>query len=351
MRARAAGAAGAPAVGDVADAFGITPALHQPIRSLSGGETVKLAMAKSFIAAEYSRRLTIASPFSWLSANNRDSFFKLCARYQSLAIPVEVLALEEEDSTQAIDENDAFAPVSGPRVGFDLVMDRIRVRLGSFVHELHGREAHAEVADCRFRLGSPCLVVGENGQGKSLVAKILAGAVNFSGTARIETPAGLGRVRLLFQDVITQTLLRTFQDLASSTPQLTTASGMETYRRIIGHVTRVLAARGKPAPKGGKDGIRTLLEIKAMLIAIRLAASCRALILDEPDWGLNRASSVAFVSAAISAAHRLGVPVLLISHKPWWKSIAASILATERSGADADGTFQIRLHHQTEKAP
>ena len=124
------------------------------------------------------------------------------------------------------------------------------------------------------------------------------------------------------------------------------ASGSEAYHRIIGRVSRALGAREAKAPASNIDTLPTLLEIKAMLIAVRLASPCRALILDEPDWGLTRACSVAIVSAAVSEAHRLGVPVLLISHKPWWEPVAASVLKTERDGADAGGTFRIRLRHQ-----
>jgi ABC-type Mn2+/Zn2+ transport system ATPase subunit len=339
MRARDAGAS---RVAAVADDFGITPVLHQPIRSLSGGETVKLAMAKAFIAAGYSRRLTIASPFSWLSANNMMYFQRLCSGYRDLGIPVEVLALDEEDSTEAIGARDAYGAVSGPNADFDLHLENVRIRLKSFLLALHGREVFAEVGDCRFPLKSPCLLIGENGQGKSLVAKALAGALDFTGKARIERTGASGRVRLLFQDVVTQTLLRSFDGL-SALPSGGALSGMQTYRRIMAHVASVFTARGGRPPVGKNGGSRTLLEIKAMLIAVRLAAPCRALVLDEPDWGLTRASSVALVSAAVSTAHRLGVPVLLISHKPWWTPIAASILQAERTSADNGGNFRIRL--------
>jgi energy-coupling factor transporter ATP-binding protein EcfA2 len=350
MRAAAAGVGGAPPVEDVARDFGICEVLDQPIRSLSGGETVKLALAKSFVAAGYSRRLTIASPFSWLSANNTVYFAKLCAGYRELGIPVEVLALEGEDSGDGIGEKDAYRGSAQPGVDFELRLENARIRLGSFLHALHGREIHARLGDCRCPLKSPCLLVGENGQGKSLVAKTLAGAMDFAGTAQIGPAAGPGRVRLLFQDVVTQTLLRSFDGLAALPPG-GSRSGMRMYRRIIAHAAGVLEARGQRLPQPDISGIPTLLEIKAMLIAVRLAAPCRALVLDEPDWGLTRASSVAVVSAAVCEAHRLGIPVILISHKPWWEPVAASVLEVRRGSLENDGSFRIRLTPRERGAP
>ena len=79
----------------------------------------------------------------------------------------------------------------------------------------------------------------------------------------------------------------------------------------------------------------------------KLCGRPRALILDEPDWGLTRSSAVALVAAVIKAAHAFGIPVVLISHKPWWLTVAKSIIRVERGpkksddpGADA---FRIRL--------
>jgi hypothetical protein len=74
-----------------------------------------------------------------------------------------------------------------------------------------------------------------------------------------------------------------------------------------------------------------LLDIKTVLVASRLASAPSALILDEPDWGLNRSSAIAFVSAVLAAAHRQKTPVLLISHKPWWQSIAKSRVLVSRT--------------------
>lgn len=347
-RMRAGGSVGdrSLSVENVAEHFAISATLNQPIRSLSGGETVKLSMAKSFIDAGHSRQLTISSPFSWLSYNNAVYFERLCRRYQTMGIPVEILALDGEDSHTVIGENDPLVEPRQRNVEFHLGLEKVRIPLGTFFHDLQGQRPQAEVAEFESRLKSPCLLTGGNGQGKSLVAKVLAGAIDYSGNAQITNRGGSGRARLLFQDVVTQTLLRSFEGLAAPSSPESTVSTLDLYHRIIRHFTDAFASRDKPVPLTDGNRLPSLLEIKAMLIAARLGSRSKALIMDEPDWGLTRESSVALVSATVTVAHALGIPVVLISHKPWWESVAGSILKVARSDAGPDGSFQIRLGYR-----
>ena len=87
--------------------------------------------------------------------------------------------------------------------------------------------------------------------------------------------------------------------------------------------------------------------MKAALLAVRLCGRPAALILDEPDWGLSRPVALAFVFNVIKTAHKRGIPVVLISHKPWWLNAAGSILQVQRSAGGFQGTdpcaFKIRL--------
>jgi Fe-S cluster assembly ATPase SufC len=88
-----------------------------------------------------------------------------------------------------------------------------------------------------------------------------------------------------------------------------------------------------------------LLEIKLLLVAIRLAEPRTALILDEPDWGLSRVQAIAFVSAVVHVAHARGLPVILISHKPWWQTMARSVRAFHKEVLPPGGEslFRIRI--------
>ncbi|MGD8494466.1 MAG: ABC transporter ATP-binding protein, partial [Desulfobacterales bacterium] len=102
-----------------------------------------------------------------------------------------------------------------------------------------------------------------------------------------------------------------------------------------------------PSEPSEDRGFRSLLEVKAILVAIRLCGKPSAIIIDEPDWGLKRASAVAFVSAIISVCHKSDVPVILISHKPWWLNLAKSVLRVERTAKKIEEkgkySFTIRL--------
>lgn len=335
---------------DVAGEFGIHDCLYQPIRTLSGGETVKLALAKASVASGYTGKLIIASPFSWLSRENSVFFQKLFDRCNRLDVPVELFALEGENSDKPIIDSEFPSDSLRDPIDFSLRFEALRIPLGSILNPVHSRQIHARVNDFRADLGSPCLIVGENGRGKSLIAKILAGAISHQGTAEFMRREKSGPARLLFQDVISQTLLRSFNAIADSTTDVDGFKPFEIYDRLMTDYSAYDTAPGDEDPRerlSGGSGFWSLLEIKTMLMAVRLCGQPRALILDEPDWGLTRASAVALVAAAIQTAHTFGIPVVLISHKPWWLSVAKSIIRVNRTPKADDGqgafAFEIRL--------
>ena len=201
---------------EIAEAFGIMENLYQPIRTLSGGETVKVSLAKSFVVSNSSNRLVIASPFSWLSSENFVYFENLFHHYLNHDIPVDVFALEGEDSNEMISGPEACSGTPNCSVEFNLNFEEVRILLGSSLNPIYSEQTYARVENFQRRLSSPCLVIGNNGQGKSLIAKVLAGALSYQGAAEIGTEGKTGPPRLLFQDVITQTLLRSFNAIARS---------------------------------------------------------------------------------------------------------------------------------------
>jgi ABC-type uncharacterized transport system YnjBCD ATPase subunit len=318
-------------VADAVRRFDLGENIQQPLRTLSGGETVKLTLAKAWIDTAHCRQLAVASPFSWLSRENAVHFERLLRRCRRLSVPTTLFALEGEDSAAPLSEDD----MAGFRRGalpFTMSFKDLRIPLAGGVGSLSRKAAHARVIDLTDELISPCLLVGDNGQGKTLVAKALARALAFDGDARIGTGKPFGSARLLFQDVITQTLLRSFNALARVDDPACAAL----YHRIAGRDAG--APRAMPA---------SLLEVKAMLVARRLVTRPGALILDEPDWGLTRTAAIDFVLSVIDAAHDLAVPVLLISHKPWWQPLARSRVRVSRtkksSGAASAVSFKITL--------
>jgi len=331
---------------ELAAGMQIETLLDQPIRTLSGGESVKLALAKALAFSGTSARLVVASPFSWLSRSNRALFERALDGYRRRQVPVEILALAGEDDLAPARAAEFSGAVAGG-AAFSLVFSGARLAIGSPVNAVTDDQLYARIADFHGDLVSPCLLTGENGQGKSLLAKALAGAIATRGTVVARSGHAAGRARLLFQDVVTQTLLRSFEGIVAS-------AGGDRHKRVVALYRQLLRASGNgPGESAGRHdpagtGIfgrrRTLLEIKTALIAVRLAARPPVLILDEPDWGLSRPAAIALVAAVIDAAHALDVPVLLISHKPWWQMIAGSRLRVAKVPLKAAGCpFEIRL--------
>jgi ABC-type cobalamin/Fe3+-siderophores transport system ATPase subunit len=317
---------------------------------LSGGETVKLALAKASVASHYTDKLIIASPFSWLSRDNTLFFQKLIDRYRRLDHPVQLFALQGEDSDKPVTQAEFPDSYLKDAVNFNLCFEDLRIPLASSLNPIYSRQTHARIADFKASVNSPCLIVGQNGQGKSLIARALAGAVSIHGQASLKRAEKSGPPRLLFQDVITQTLLRSFDSIAGSAMPVDGLNPVALCEQLLKEYRAVHAAvsqKGEPQPLVDKTRYRSLLEVKAMLLAVRLCGQPGALILDEPDWGLTRASAVALVAAVVKLAHAYGVPILLISHKPWWGPIAKNVIRVDRTPKSTDGTgtsaFEIRL--------
>jgi len=319
--------------------------LEQPLRTLSGGEAVKLALAKARAISGQTSKLVMSSPFSWLSRANRHLFKRVLDDYQRQQVPVEILALAGEDDLAPI-EAGAFWLEDLAKPVFNLHLSDVRIGLGSPINAVTAEQPWARVANFSAKLISPCLLEGGNGQGKSLLAKSLAGAVDTRGTVSVASARATGRARLLFQDAITQTLLRSFAGLAASARVSLRESAMRLYRQIIRDQAGA-AFRHAGIPDndstGGAPGLRTLLEIKTILIAVRLAEKPPALILDEPDWGLSRPAAIGLVASVLNAAHAVEVPVILISHKPWWANIAGSRLMVDKFQPAGGSSFEIRL--------
>jgi len=330
--------------GRVAERFGLSGHLHQSIRTLSGGETVRLALAKAHLMAGCAARLTVASPFSWLSLDHWHLFRELVDHYRSRGTALELFALDGEASTLAGEDGDEPAAVP---LRFTWRLNALQLDLGSLIDRLHDRRVWVGVAPREETLASPCLLCGDNGQGKSLVAKTLAGALAYTGEARVEGPRGERRVRLLFQDVFNQSLMRSMPQLAPRGEDDGVAAAYDAIRDVIRHraplAGRTLSAFGERRHDAAP---LSLLEMKILLTALRLVDHDGVLILDEPDWGLSRPDAVAFVAAVVRAAHDRGVPVILISHKPWWRNLARSIrrVSKQTVSSGADGClFRIRI--------
>ncbi len=351
MQAKTARLKPASFLRDVAHQFDLEKNLDQPIRSLSGGETVKLALAKAHVLVEAAAGLALASPFCWLDKDNRFYLEGVVHRYQEQRIPVTLFTLAGEDKTQKIRDNRELGPGWFVPVHFHLSFSKVRMVLGStFTAFNMPPPPKVRISNFEAELASPCLWLGGNGQGKSLMAKVLSGATAYRGTAIIDVGRESRPARLLFQDVITQTLLRSFDVLRSQAfPNGSEKTG-KIYNKIMSTFNRLNQNEQFSLSGPERDEIPTLLETKVVLVAVRLARRSGGLILDEPDWGLSQMAAKAFVAAVVDVSHDLGVPVILITHKPWWNAVANSRIEIFKSNVEtaADGrltSFQIGLKH------
>ncbi len=337
--------------------FELADQLSQPIRTLSGGETVKLALAKTDVAMESCDKTVVSSPFTWLSAGNRHLLEEMVQQGGSSGKKISILALHgEDDLSPASPENPLRLP-DPAGIPFSIEMSGVRIPLALSLNPLAAAVPHATIDDTCLELESPCLVSGENGQGKSLAARALAGSLSFQGSAVVRSATVEGVASLLFQDVLSQTLLRSFDSLAATRQDISRKAILAIYTRIQQEYTLVVGSKQLDRLDQINDPgelYHSLLDIKAILVAARLAASPAALILDEPDWGLSRQSSIGFVSAVLSVAHLQGTPVILISHKPWWQPVIQSCVSVSRvnaaeTRAPDDPVFTVHLDRREVK--
>ena len=326
---------------DIARCFEIEDQLSQPIRTLSGGETVKLALAKTSIGLATCSRVVVASPFTWLSEANRHLLNTIVTQAGEKQKQISLLTLTGEGDLAPIGDTDPFLAPSPAAIPFHLNLSEVRIPLSVSLHPLAAEAAHASIENSSLTLSSPCLMVGDNGQGKSLLARTMAKAISFKGQVVIDSPEPERPPCLLFQDVLTQTMLRSFPALSSAMTGKQGKRIHKCYRDIQQHYAAALERLpGNAIPLIGdfKNHRHSLLDTKTILVAARLSARPAALILDEPDWGMSRPSAIAFVSAVLSAAHHQETPVLLISHKPWWRSMVHSCIRVTRSVGKHRGT-------------
>jgi energy-coupling factor transporter ATP-binding protein EcfA2 len=340
MSAGKTGANATAGVMDMASRFEVKGQLSQPIRTLSGGETVKLALAKTSVGLSDCSRVVVASPFTWLSEANRHLLNTIVTEAGEKRKQISILALAGEGDLTPICNTDPFLTPSPATIPFGLNLSEVRIPLSVSLHPLATEAAHASIENRSLALSSPCLIVGDNGQGKSLLAKTIAKAISYRGRIVIDGPASERPPCLLFQDVLTQTMLRSFSALSGVMGNKQGEDARKHYRNIqqkYAAAMNQLPGDRHPFIRDIENGRHSLLDTKTILVAARLSAKPAALILDEPDWGMSRPSAIAFVSAVLSTAHGQNTPVFLISHKPWWHPVTRSRIQVSRTiGNDRD---------------
>jgi len=120
------------------------------------------------------------------------------------------------------------------------------------------------------------------------------------------------------------------------------AEAEKLYETIFSASVETLTSAGMANPFVGAANDGALLRAKCALVASRLVAGSRALILDEPGTGLGRSVALAFVRATVSAADERSTPVILISHNPTWYSAVVRSRLELRMASEAPGLHAVR---------
>jgi ABC-type Mn2+/Zn2+ transport system ATPase subunit len=320
----------------VIEKFELGALLQRQIYTLSGGETLRVAMAKCVLESHSLDKLNLAAPWGVLSEESSKYLDRLIEAFSQPNKSYDVLSLNGDKSVESEEPNESQQSSGLP---FGISIRSVEIALSDSTK--NNSRAVAHVVDFETTtLLSPCLISGPNGHGKSLIAKTLAGAIAYTGSATI-TGRPLGRVRLIFQDVSNQALL-TSASLDWALERNPVANHLNTL--LLMNITRELQKSGQAV---GEE--RTLLRTKVAMIAMRIAERPTGLVLDEPDWGLTRTQALALFYSVANLCEQEQVPLLVISHRRWFDKLLRSrlrIALVDDHGRD-DGAMRISISEVT----
>ncbi len=297
--------------------------LSQPVSTLSGGELLLLTYAKADTQIEMVSAFFACNPLFWLNSSRHHFWHQLCERYSAAGRPIEALVLSDEDSFSA-DARQVECCLPPLSLNFDVkelqvTFPEIKFPVFHPEKQLYYQNNLPEPV-----IASPFLITGDNGVGKSLLAKILADVIPVSrGCARVVSQNGSSVVRLLFQESISQLFARL--------PLEYLADAFSGSRELHNVALEIFASIFKYCTDTDDFNIfdnssHNLLAVKTALIAARLAAKPALLLLDEPAWGLSRLHSCRLVYQCCKIAHAQGTAVGIVSHQPsWHRFVAANI--------------------------
>ncbi|MEN8244309.1 MAG: ATP-binding cassette domain-containing protein [Thermodesulfobacteriota bacterium] len=316
----------------------------QPVISLSGGEMLLLNFAKAKAMLPAVGGVVACSPIHWLNENSYHYWEKLVDAFHAKQGFVDVALLTGEpfiDEGQAEPET-TIEPV--PVVDWQLVMERITVEFEEIRFPSYHPESRITYGlgedQKGIELQSPMLMTGDNGVGKSIFAKLLAGILKpTGGDMRISAPNGTGHARLIFQDAIDQLFGKSIDGHLAWVFRFDREKGaaaQQIYTELDSHMREYFKDRPKEAEALGTPSEHcTLLQAKISLIAERLATRPPVLVLDEPGWGLSAPIARKLVESICRAAGELKVAIVLISHHArWWTGMVHSRCHLEKQDND-----------------
>lgn len=323
----------------------------QPISSLSGGELLLLNYAKAKAMLPTVNGIVACSPVHWLNKVRYKYWDSLVNDYRDNNKSIKVALLEGEPFPNQDDSRSVACgqQLAATGLRWKLAANNPKVVFPEITFPSHHPESGIQFS-CEFTaldLTSPTLVTGDNGIGKSILAKLMAGIlVPFEGDICSLSENGKGNARLIFQDSIHQLFGKSidshidwafrFDSNKAKTARSIYSDIEKSLRKLLSEIHfESLSALGEA------DQRSTLLQAKICLVAERIASSPPLLVLDEPGWGLSKSVARCLLWEVCQQAHKYGVAVAIISHHPsWWEGLVHShVELTKRE----DGAISIAM--------
>jgi len=322
--------------------FGLSPEkAGQPVVSLSGGELLLLNFAKAKAMLPTVNRLVACSPVNWLNRNRYQYWESLVSFYADSKKNVDVALLRGEPFPDNDDDGkEIFSQQEDSRnLQWKLFIDNPLVVFPEIRFPTYHPQSCLQFVsnEKELNLISPALITGDNGIGKSILAKVMAGVIKpANGVATSLSANGNGSARLIFQDAIDQVFgmsIDAHMDWVfqfDSTKAKAAKSIYSTIERSLRETLHDSHFAGLSAL--GEAGKRsTLLQAKICLVAERIASLPPLIVLDEPGWGLSKSVSRFFIAEVCKQAHENGAAVVIISHQPmWWDGLIRSHVHLEK---------------------
>lgn len=305
--------------------------LTQPVSTLSGGELLQLSFAKAAAQINRATAMVACNPLFWLNPCRHKLWEQLAFSYNSAGIPIKIASMQGDSVFCPSEHNSSPGKVSS--FPFVLKVFNASVHFPEFQFPVYHKESfiHYQFSAQPEQCHSPMLITGDNGVGKSVLARVLAGVIPLAGgLIECQSESGSNSVRLLFQESTSQLFAQTPAQHRKSVFSCATE-----YMETAEILCKTLVAEIIPAlEKDSEDqkGQNSLLEAKISIIAERLAASPALLILDEPGLGLSSEDTIKLVFFSTRLAHSRKTAVAIISHQPQWLEFASSRLSLANAG-------------------
>ena len=322
--------------------------LDRPTTALSGGERMMLSLCKSYAFRHEVEQMCLCSPYFWLDSTNRqlvgDKYStEMRAKYN-------LLLLAGEEDTEASGET--IAPTSSPRpLSWFLKVDTPTVEFPgqTFPRLTKPKVLRFHCDEKVLELRSPTLITGENGIGKTTLAKMLARmVVPADGQIKVVNNNLSGAARVMLQDTVVQLfgqsvnehLERVFcfdKEFRKEARKIYDALQNDCMRRVASSLPGVCLGDG--------DVPRSILQCKLVVVVDRLFGRPPLLLLDEPGWCLSRSAARAFLQAVTETAHERQIAVAITSHQAgWWKDLIQDQITLIRGALPED--IEVRQTHR-----